>query len=244
MKRRNRFFYLVLGALLAFTLSDIAAPALAYAAKTISVKTGIRVFVDDQPLTMTDANGNTVQAFTYNGTTYLPARAISQTFGKNIQWDGKTQGVYIGKHESSTPAVMLQDLDVYAGEKIIGCKDMKTDNLGNEYFNPLTQYALGDGVRGSATYRIAGQYSRITGTFFLSYGERKSSENYTVMSIYGDGKLLYTATVRGGTDPYCQPVKFDVDLTGVQTLKFDFDCSTDEMGFTNTAYLYNVGLYS
>lgn len=42
------------------------------------------------------------------------------------------------------------------------------------------------------------------------------------MKIYGDGELLYTATVSGGIDP----IDFRVDLTGVLELKIVFSNNT------------------
>jgi hypothetical protein len=76
-----------------------------------------------------DANGNPVEAFMYNGTTYLPVRAISSAFDKSIVWDGETSGVYIGKHNGDTPATQpadtatqLMDLDYFANDRIYRSK--------------------------------------------------------------------------------------------------------------------------
>lgn len=55
--------------------------------KTINVYTGISVYVDDQEIIPTDVNGNRVDVFYYNGTTHLPARAISKVL--ESQFSGK-----------------------------------------------------------------------------------------------------------------------------------------------------------
>ncbi len=44
---------------------------------------------------MTDVNGNAVDAFVYDGTTYLPARAISEANGNIVSWDGEAGRVDI-----------------------------------------------------------------------------------------------------------------------------------------------------
>ena len=44
---------------------------------------------------MTDANGKPVEVFIYNGTTYVPIRAVSNTFGADIGYDRNTQTISI-----------------------------------------------------------------------------------------------------------------------------------------------------
>ena len=58
--------------------------------------TGVKIYVDGVEMKPTDANGKPVDTFIYNGTTYVPLRAVSQSLGENVQWDGATQTVYIG----------------------------------------------------------------------------------------------------------------------------------------------------
>jgi len=81
-----------------------------------------------------DANGNPVEVFIYNGTTYLPARAVSTAVGKPISWDGKTQTIDIGKHDSEEPVAALNDLDVYTIKKtrIVPCR--KKDHVQTFYW--------------------------------------------------------------------------------------------------------------
>ena len=44
---------------------------------------------------MTDANGKAVEAFIYNGTTYVPIRAVSNAFGADIGYDRNTQTISV-----------------------------------------------------------------------------------------------------------------------------------------------------
>lgn len=71
------------------------------AAQTITVNGGVKLKIDGAIFTPTDANGNPVDVFEYNGTTYVPVRAVSQAFGKEIAWDGNTRTVIIGSNASS-----------------------------------------------------------------------------------------------------------------------------------------------
>ncbi len=81
---------------LAVFSSTLAVTALAFGTqREITVKDGVSVYMNGEEIEMTDANGNPVDAFVYNGTTYLPARAISEALGKDVSWDGNTGRVDI-----------------------------------------------------------------------------------------------------------------------------------------------------
>ena len=66
---------------------------------------GITIEYNDVDQVMTDANGNRVYPITYNGTTYLPVRAVSNMLGVKVEWDGATNHVLLG---NSYPDVAVQ----------------------------------------------------------------------------------------------------------------------------------------
>jgi hypothetical protein len=215
MKKTHKIRYILLGALLTVLISQLCVPALAaLAKKTIDVYTGVNIYVDDVKLDPKDANGNPVEVFVYNGTTYLPVRAVGEAYGKVVQWDGSTQSVYLGEHSSDTPAIMLKDLDYFTGKTWDGLYTSDKDNLGNTYNQSCSTNTKVDNV-----YQINGQYSKITGTFYLRYPSRSVTANSSFLKIYGDGKLLFNGTVTGGVEP----IFFDVDLTGVLELEVCLD---------------------
>ena len=65
----------------------------------------IKIFVDGTKIEPKDANGNTVEPFIVNGTTYLPIRAIGEALHKEVTWDGATASVYLNdaKRPTETP---------------------------------------------------------------------------------------------------------------------------------------------
>lgn len=71
--------------------------------KEITVTTGVIVYVDNEKINPIDANGKPVATFMYNGTTYLPVRAIANAVGREIRWNDKTKSVYIGEQKASEP---------------------------------------------------------------------------------------------------------------------------------------------
>lgn len=81
--------------ILMFTLFLTGAFAANVYQKSINVTYGIQVFFNDQKLTMTNVNGNPVEPFVYQGTTYVPIRAISETFGADVSYDGASRTAYI-----------------------------------------------------------------------------------------------------------------------------------------------------
>jgi|GEM_PF-3608933 len=56
----------------------------------------IKIYIDGAKIEPKDANGDAVEPFIYNGTTYLPVRAVGEVFGKPVEWDGVSKSVYIG----------------------------------------------------------------------------------------------------------------------------------------------------
>jgi hypothetical protein len=53
----------------------------------------IKIVMSGKQVTPTDINGKAVEPFTYNGTTYLPLRAIATTLGSDVTWDNATNTV-------------------------------------------------------------------------------------------------------------------------------------------------------
>lgn len=214
MKKQWKGF--VAGILSAALIAVMVTPGLAaLAGKTIQVFTGVNIYVDDVKLNPKDANGNPVEAFVYNGTTYLPVRAVGEAVGKTVQWEGKTNSVYLGKHTGEKPAVWLNDLDYFTGTGWMNAyydaeTHKGTDNLGVVHGN-ITR---GSPYGSENTYKINGQYRMLTGTFFQLY-DRRSDYTPTTLTIFGDGNELFSATMKGGIEP----LDFSIDLRGVLELR-------------------------
>ena len=223
MKNGNAKSFLV-GALAATMVTTTVVPAVA---QNIDVVRGVKIFVDDEQL-------RGAEGFIYNGTTYLPVRKISEALDKPVTWEGRTKSVYIGKHESTTPAVMLADMECFSEEDWGFTRDKTIkDNMGNTYHDAIR---LGvDYKEPVEEYKINGNYSKMKGRLTL---ESKSARRGAWIKIYGDGKLLYTSPdVQGGSEP----VDFEVDLTGVLTLRIE--AHKESPLYSPEIFLVNTGLY-
>ena len=56
---------------------------------------GIRIVLDGKLIIPKDQNGNVLDAFIYNNSTYLPIRALANALGCDVDWDGSTNTVLI-----------------------------------------------------------------------------------------------------------------------------------------------------
>lgn len=61
----------------------------------VAAQQGISILINGNKIVPKDVNGNIVEPFLQDGTTYLPIRAVSEALGKNVSWDGETQTVSI-----------------------------------------------------------------------------------------------------------------------------------------------------
>ncbi len=65
--------------------------------KTLSaVYSDIKLVINGEETTALDANGNPVDPFIVDGTTYLPVRGVAEALGEDVSWDGETKTVSIG----------------------------------------------------------------------------------------------------------------------------------------------------
>ena len=76
---------------------------------TALLDSGVKILFDGEVQTMRDANGNIVYPVMYNGTTYLPVRAVSNMLGLFVDWDPDTRTVILesGKRPAVSPAPRL-----------------------------------------------------------------------------------------------------------------------------------------
>lgn len=71
----------------------------------------ISIVVDGSYRNFYSALGNETHPFLYNGTTYLPIRAIGELMGKNVTWDQAHQTVSLSGINSSGPTEGTPDLN-------------------------------------------------------------------------------------------------------------------------------------
>ena len=107
MKQSTR----ILAVSLALSLGLGAAALAAGGMQTIEVLSGMKVLVNGEEFTPTDVNGSAVDVFAYNGTTYVPIRAMSEAFGLEVGYDAARQAAVVnGTAGSSVAAPDTRDV--------------------------------------------------------------------------------------------------------------------------------------
>lgn len=89
--------------LLIMTLVVPAAATVGKVTKELEYR-DINVTLDGKELDLRDAKGNHVEPFMFEGTNYLPVRALAESLGLNVSWNGQ-------------PATVVLTTDAYAAQQ-------------------------------------------------------------------------------------------------------------------------------
>lgn len=229
MKNGKSWRAFIAGMVTMALLLAVAVPSFAAGAiKTIQARIGgITIVVDGKKIQPTDANGNAVEPMIYNGTTYLPVRAVSSALGKAVYWDGQNWTVYLGKMNGKLeyPTVMMKDMNSLKEEPI--SINQLVDNYGNTYGS-----AIGCYHDHTFEYLLNMKYSKFKCTLFVPEG---NTTGYTVtFSIMADGRQIYSSPVMTAASA---PVPVDVNVTGYN----DVIISTSWSGSSHNGQ-YLIGL--
>lgn len=218
MKKRTSIRGFVTGALTMALVFALASPAGAQmVGKTIEVFTGITIYVDGAEMKPTDANGKPVDVFVYEGTTYVPLRAVSQSLGENVQYDGPTQSVYIGDDPRMTNYLLTV------------CPPYSTNDYDEKEFSmdgisyPANGFCFS--WHGRGIFNLNGKYTSLT----MTVGHLDKYANCeNEIQIYLDGQ--HAQTIKLEKD--CLAKQVTIPLNGALQLKMEKNDYGD-VGFAN-----------
>lgn len=139
-----------MGALLLCLLALLSALVLPAAALepsqvTVEQRPSVKIVVDGTERTFYDVTGREVHPLYYNGTHYLPVRAIGELMGKNVNWDGSTRTITLSSPRtadpaSGTPDTAAKDAKITVEQRpdisivVDGVKRTFTDAKGNAVY--------------------------------------------------------------------------------------------------------------
>lgn len=183
---------------------------------------GIKLVVNGAPVTPKDANGSTVEPFIYNGTTYLPVRAVGNALGQDVSWNGNTKTVYIGMNESDTKAKKLTPYEA-SNMTVVEQKGKTVTMMGKQYTQGLTNWG-----KSTALYNLDGLYKSVE----MDIGHRDNENaNDATLNFYVDGELVDTYALTGEM----QTEHIKVDLNRGLQLKIEARGYGD-YGFCNITF--------
>lgn len=183
----------------------------------------IKIYVEGVLIDPKDANGNIVEPFIANGTTYLPVRAVGEALNKQVSWDGTTNSVYIGEKPGEKQYLM----DVCPPYQKKEYDEYTTKN-GKSFTMSGTKYTNGFilGWNGYALINLNGNYSSVT--FMMGHVDGTSDYDATI-NFYVDDELVTDVQVEGKGIAK----KYTIPLRGGLQLKIERNGESGKTGFGN-----------
>lgn len=193
----------------ALSITALASPT----SKSIEViYNNIKLVIDGKPVVFgKDSAGKQIEPFTYNGTTYLPVRAVGEAIGKKVDWDASTQTVFLGERPGEI-SYMTETLEPYNSERLTTYRLNDSNKLSMGGIEYKTGYVLGSYIEGNILFNLNGMYNEISG-YIGVYSGKNPKEDY--FNIYLDGEL-YESIKLSYED---LPEQITIPVKGVNQLK-------------------------
>ncbi len=198
---------------------------------------GIKCFWDGVQMDMRDAKGTVVEPIRLKGTTYVPIRAIGVQMGKTVDWDPKTEEVYIGT-KPIAETLSLKDMDKKKtnSRSISYLYNAGTFTLKTDEYSYNNSLYLGGNSYGEIIYALDGQFSKL---------EAKAVMPYTAVGSNASGSIEFYGISDSGADEVLLD-KIDlqqtedirnvsINLAGEENLKIVM-----RNGSQKSIHLYNV----
>lgn len=179
----------------------LLASAIISAGSTCALADSISVFIDEEPVTLTNANDEVVEPLIQNGTTYVPLRGISENLGCTVEWDALANAVKIYKDAIPDGNVIRNgddEIRVYVDNELAELKDANGTKVepfivdGTTYV-PVrgVSQALGCQVEWDGQAREVRVYKDIISPNGMTLSENKPYETNGVDTFYElDGRTL------------------------------------------------------
>lgn len=97
----------------------------------------IKIYVNGKLTTLKDNNGNSLYPIIYNDSTYLPVRALSEIFNKEINWENQNKSIVIGRAIRDGELI---EKSRYNGTEL-GEKCLSIITATDDIYNELISYA-------------------------------------------------------------------------------------------------------
>lgn len=208
-----------------------------FAARKVNITVtydNVKVVVDGRQVQFgKDSKGKQIEPFIYNGTTYLPLRAVAEAVGKQVQWDKNTKTAFLGDGtvntgEVNTPLLEIMQPFSTAQTKVYAKNvNNKKFNLGGKTYDNGLRFNTDYHDKAHANFNLEGKYTIFTGLL----GEDEAGFNVKVDFI-GDGNLLQSFDIVGGQ----LPVNVNLNVTGVRLLEIKVEREEGETYVTYPAF--------
>ncbi|WP_343121170.1 copper amine oxidase N-terminal domain-containing protein [Intestinimonas butyriciproducens] len=130
--------------------------------------TGIKITLNGAAVTPKDANGNAVEPFAIEGTTYLPVRAVANALGLGVTWDGATSTIRL---EGAGDCSFYYGYSVPDFESIAGSDAYTKLESGNNY---ASYYYNLSGLSESSKEDYIIEYGKLLAQYGFSFSKQES----------------------------------------------------------------------
>jgi hypothetical protein len=169
MKRR----FIVLGLLVSMAFANSTAFAATGTQNIPVTYNNIKIVVDGNTLS------TSAEPFIYNGTTYLPVRAVGEAVGKEVTWDGNSNTVYLGEIPKNSEPVADVEQEITVDKNIESVEIlMPASFFGDSSEQEIIASARADGIEatangdGSYTYKMSkSKYNEMINAFKISFDD-------------------------------------------------------------------------
>ena len=224
---KKRLQGLVAGMLIGTILTSVIVFAKSGTEMIEALYNNIKIYVDGVKIEPADATGKIVEPFIYNGTTYLPVRAVGEAIGKSVTWDGATQSVYLGDKPGAVQYMMdvclAFQFDSTYYEECTTQNGKYFEMGGKKYSNGFYATAItgSNGNAGnSAFYNLDGKYKSLT---FMAGAVDNQLSCDSEFRIYADDKLIKTIEIKIGS----LPKKYTLNIDNALQLKIEMCASVN-----------------
>lgn len=222
--------------LLCLTLCGGTALAANTVYRTITVQyDNIKLVIDGVEITPKDADGLTVEPFIYNGTTYLPVRAVGNAIGKQVTWDGQTKTVYLGE----APGQNNYLVDVCPAYSTSGGVTTYRSAEGKSFSMAGQKYSNGFTMRDFMEDQyilcnLNGKYDSMTLTVGHKDGSRDDADGNQLTFVV-DGQAVMNLTINGMDMPkeVTVPLNYGLQLKILYNGAWAMNGTSSDVGLAN-----------
>jgi len=199
----------------------------------------LTIRLDGEALTLRDVSGNEVQPLTFEGTTYLPLRALAEIVGLEVDWDAATQTVLLttrGQRElwlaDHAAALRVGTGTTNNRASLVRGAGSLPQRDGAPYNSALAVSM--SSLRGTGTIELNGIYTSLTieSTYFET--PRQAGLSFSIVNADTDA-VLYQATVAPNT--FYGNISFN--LYGATRLRVEVPIDAGRGNDDNTLFLLN-----
>lgn len=199
---KGKMKYMFTGALIGAMVAGTTPALAANMTKNIQVAyQNIKLVVDGKRVSL---SGNK-EPFVYNGTTYLPIRAVGEAMDKQVSWDGNTKTVYIGD-AGDMPGMTNYLVEVCSPYEVNQYEQPSTFKMGGKTYARGFMLGGTDFREGYALFNLNGKYN----TLEFDLGHIDGDDMYDgAFDIYLDGR--YSETIEIGAEDSVQHVSIPLN---------------------------------